>query len=148
MQETYFVPGELLIPADSVNPTAWACVACDQFTSQPEYWREAAALVGDRPSTLKMILPEAYLNEAEQRIPAIHQTMRESLAGGVLAQGVKSGFILTERSTGSGARVGLVGLLDLEGYDYRAGARTPSVRLSHHRATGRQVVSEVCEVAL
>jgi hypothetical protein len=84
-----------------------------------------------------MILPEAYLDEAEQRIPAIHQTMREYLAGGVLAQGVKSGFILTERSTGSGARVGLVGLLDLEGYDYRAGARTPV------RATEGTILSRI-----
>ena len=46
MQEMYLHTGELLLPSPQVNPTAWACVACDQFTSQPEYWREADALVG------------------------------------------------------------------------------------------------------
>ncbi|MCE5344016.1 MAG: DUF1015 domain-containing protein, partial [Eubacteriales bacterium] len=125
MQELFIHPGELLLPADGVNPTAWACIACDQFTSQPEYWREAAALVGDQPSTLKLILPEVDLAQAATRVPDIHRTMRQYLADGVLKTGVRNGFILTERSTGSGARVGLVGLLDLEKYDYHPGVRTP-----------------------
>jgi len=125
MQDLYLHTGELLLPAANVDPTAWACVACDQFTSQPEYWREAEAFVGSRPSALKLILPEVYLAQAQTRVPEIHRTMREYLARGVLTPGVADGFILTERSTGSGARVGLVMLLDLEGYDYRAGSQTP-----------------------
>ena len=125
MQDLYLHPGELLLPAPEVNPTAWACVACDQYTSQPEYWREVEALVGDQPSTLKLTLPEIYLNEAASRIPDIHRAMRDYLARGVLTPGVSNGFILTERNTSSGARVGLVALMDLEGYDYRPGSRTP-----------------------
>ncbi len=125
MQELYLHPGELLIPAEKVDPTAWACVACDQFTSQPEYWREAEAFVGDQPSALRLILPEADLAQAGTRVPEIHRAMREYLAKDVLTPGVENGFILTKRSTGSGARVGLVALLDLEGYDYRAGSQTP-----------------------
>lgn len=125
MQNLYLHTGEILLPAPGVDPTAWACVACDQFTSQPEYWQEAAAFVGERPSTLKLIVPEAQLDKAAALVPQIHQNMQNYLAQGVLTPGVTNGFILTERSTGSGARVGLVLLLDLEGYDYRAGAHPP-----------------------
>ena len=57
-----------------VNLTAWACVACDQYTSQPEYWQEAEALVGEQAvSALRLILPEIFLDEAQERIPSIHQ---------------------------------------------------------------------------
>jgi len=125
MQEMYLHTGELLLPSPQVNPTAWACVACDQFTSQPEYWREVEALVGAQPSTLRLILPEVNLPRAAELIPGIRESMRNYLSQGVLTPAVKNGFILTERSTGSGARVGLVVMLDLEAYDYHPGARTP-----------------------
>ena len=125
MQEGCFFPGELLLPGPTVDPTAWACVACDQYTSQPEYWREAEALVGGKPSALKLILPEVYLQEAQTRIPKIHETMRAYLQNGVLEPRVRQGYVLVERSTGEGARLGLVGLLDLERYDYQAGSQTP-----------------------
>lgn len=117
--------GELLLPAAGVDPTLWACVACDQYTSQPEYWREADALVGDAPGALRLILPEVDLDQAANRVPDIHRAMRAYLAGGVLTPGVADGFILTERTTESGVRVGLVVLVDLEGYDYHAGSHTP-----------------------
>ncbi len=125
MQDVCIHTGELLLPNQTVDLTAWACVACDQYTSQPEYWREAEALVGDRPSALKLILPEIYLNEAAARIPKIHETMRAYLAGGIVTPRVGQGFVLVERSTGEGARLGLVAMLDLETYDYRAGTRKP-----------------------
>jgi hypothetical protein len=117
--------GELLLPNQTVDRTAWACVACDQYTSQPDYWQEAEALVGEKPSTLKMILPEIYLDQAGARIPKIHETMRTYLSGGVLTPQVRQGYILVERATGEGARLGLVALLDLEQYDYRAGSKLP-----------------------
>lgn len=117
--------GDILLPSADVDPTVWACIACDQFTSQPEYWREVEALVGDRPSTLRLILPECDLAQASARVPKIHASMREYLSQGVLASAVSNGFILTERSTGSGARIGLMALLDLESYDYRAGSISP-----------------------
>jgi hypothetical protein len=125
MQDACIRTGELLLPNHTVDPTAWACVACDQYTSQPAYWREAEALVGDRPSALKLILPEIYLDQAKERIPQIHSAMRAYLANGVLTPRVKQGFVLVERSTGEGARLGLVAMLDLERYDYREGSRLP-----------------------
>lgn len=125
MQDLFIHTGRLLLPAPEVDPALWACVACDQYTSQPEYWRQAEALVGDQPSALRLILPEVDLDKAAVRVPEIHRAMRDYLARGVLAAGVTDGFILTERVTESGARVGLVVLIDLEGYDYHAGSHTP-----------------------
>ena len=125
MQEASIFPGELLLPGPQVNPTAWACVACDQYTSQPDYWREAEALVGDHPSALRLILPEIYLNDADARIPAIHETMRAYLAAGVLQPRVRHGYVLVERSTGQGTRLGLVALLDLETYEFTPGTVKP-----------------------
>lgn len=120
----YFKTGDFLLPRQDVNLTAWACVACDQFTSQPEYWEQVSQLVGNLPSTYKLVVPECYLDEAAQRIPKAHAEMRSYLDNGIVQSAVKDGFILTERSTGSGARVGLVALIDLEGYDYHTGSRS------------------------
>ena len=117
-------PGELLLPADRSSLTEWACVACDQFTSQPRYWEDVRRFVGNHPSTLDLILPECYLNEAPQRIERIHRAMRDDLEKGVLVPAVSNGFILVERNTSSGARVGLVALLDLECYDYIKGSQS------------------------
>ena len=129
-------PGEMLLPADHVDHTAWACVACDQYTAQPEYWREVERLVGEKPSVYHMILPECWLDQAEARIPLIHAAMRRYLTDGTLTPGVERGFILTERSTGTGARLGLMCLLDLEHYDPAPGART-LVRASEGTVEGR-----------
>ena len=117
-------PGELLLPADRSSLTEWACVACDQFTSQPRYWEDVRRFVGNHPSTLDLILPECYLNEAPQRIERIHRAMRDDLEKGVLVPAVSNGFILVERNTSSGARVGLVALLDLECYDPAKGSKS------------------------
>ena len=71
------VPKVMLPPADA-DFQKWAVVACDQYTSQPEYWEKAREIIGDAPTTLDLILPEAYLGkpgEAE-RIEAIRSNMR------------------------------------------------------------------------
>lgn len=135
---------EILLPAPGVALETWAVVACDQFTAQPEYWREADRLVGGAPSTLRLVYPEAYLlvegidaeppygaipsntrraKEETDRVPAIHGAMRTYLAGGVFAPPVH-GFVLTERTTKSGTRLGLVLCVDLEAYDFTPGAKS------------------------
>lgn len=58
----------VLMPNEKVDMTKWAVVACDQFTSQPEYWQKLAEFVGDAPSTLNVIFPEAYLSKDNQPI--------------------------------------------------------------------------------
>ena len=113
---------EILLPKPGVDLTRWAVVACDQFTAQPEYWRETAAIAGDAPSALNLILPEAWLGEGEARTPAIHRAMRRYLDEGVLAPAVSDGFVLVERTTASGVRPGLLVSLDLEAYDFNRGS--------------------------
>jgi uncharacterized protein (DUF1015 family) len=117
---------EVLLPAAQVDLEKWAVVACDQYTSQPEYWVKVAGLVGEAPSTLKITFPEAYLgkgNEAE-RIEKIQETMREYLERKLLiSQG--EGFIYVERKTAHAPlRKGLIVAIDLECYDYHKGSKT------------------------
>ena len=105
----------ILLPKKGTDYSKWAVVACDQFTSQPEYWEEAKRIVGKAPSTLELILPEAYLEkpgEAE-RIKSIKTHMREYLDKGVLEE-KPQGFVLVTRTVGGVTRTGLVLALDLE----------------------------------
>ena len=115
------VPGTFLLPRPDANWTAWACVACDQYTSEPEYWQRVNTLVGHQPSTLRLILPECDLPAPPERIDAIHAAMRDAL--NVLHPGVTDGFVLLERTTSTGKRLGLVCCVDLEQYRYD-GAKT------------------------
>lgn len=116
---------EIMFPAKSVDLTKWACVACDQYTSQPDYWEGCEKVVGDAPSTLRIMLPEIYLDkpgEAE-RIAAIRKTMDEYMANGTLVN-LGRGFMLTRRTVDGKTRNGLVVALDLECYDYNKGSTT------------------------
>ena len=119
------VPADILLPRQDIQPSTWACVACDQYTSQPEYWADVETQVASNPSTLRLMLPECYLPETEQRVPVIHQTMRDYLGAGVVHEAVTNGFVLVERSTPSGSRLGLVCAVDLEQYDFTPGAKPP-----------------------
>ena len=113
-----------LLPQPQLNLTAWSVVACDQFTSQPEYWKKAEEIVKDAPSTLRIIYPEAALLSGEpDRAPAIHACMRQYLQQGIFAAPYE-GFVLVERSTSAGLRLGLLALIDLEAYDYSKGSQS------------------------
>ena len=57
-------PAEILLPAPGIRPETWACIACDQYTSEPEYWEKAFASAGDAPSAIRLILPEYDLKTA------------------------------------------------------------------------------------
>lgn len=117
-------PADILLPAGGIDPARWAVVAVDQYTSEPEYWRRVEEIVGDAPSTLRLTLPEIYLSESEARIPAMQARMREYLSSGALARGVENGYLLVERTTETGARLGLMACLDLEEYDYAPGSKS------------------------
>ena len=115
-------PDDIYLPAEGIDLRRWAVVACDQYTSQPDYWRRMEAYVGANPSTLHIVQPEIDLARAGARIPAIHRAMREYLSNGTLVRAVRNGFTLTERTTASGARLGLVAAVDLEEYDFTPGS--------------------------
>lgn len=117
---------EILIPKSETDLTKWAVVACDQYTSQPEYWEKVDQLVGDAPSTLRLIFPEVFLEEEgkEARIGRITEAMLGYLADGVLVS-EGHGFVFVDRRTSHAAsRKGLVVALDLDCYDYNVGSQT------------------------
>lgn len=108
----------LHLPRPGVDLAKWAVVACDQYTSEPEYWQQVAAVVGAAPSTLQLIFPEVYLEQADApaRIERICAAMRRDLAAGVLAE--HDGAVLVERRVDGRTRHGLMLELDLEHYDF------------------------------
>ncbi|MCQ2387216.1 MAG: DUF1015 domain-containing protein [Clostridia bacterium] len=116
--ECGILAGEILLP-NVEDLTAFSCVACDQFTSEIEYWNNLKELVGNKKSALNLILPEIYLNDnLEQRIKTINKNIEEYLKGGVFKK-LQKGFILTVRKTPFvEKRIGLIGLVDLEKYEY------------------------------
>ena len=116
---------EILMPAKNVDLTKWACVACDQYTSQPDYWNKCEEIVGDAPSTLRLMLPEIYLEKPgeTEKIAAIRKAMHDYIDNGIL-QNLGEGFVFTRRSVGGNTRNGLVVALDLECYDYSKGSTT------------------------
>ena len=113
---------DLLIPNPSIDLTKWAVIACDQFTSQPEYWQKVRRAVNQFPSTLHLILPEVYLGTSEEPaiISEINQNMRNYITENIIISA--EGMVLVERATSTGIRHGLVLALDLEKYDYRKSA--------------------------
>ena len=116
---------EIIFPSKDVDLTKWACVACDQYTSQPDYWNKVEEIVGDAPSTLRLMLPEIYLEkegEAE-RIIAIRKAMNDYMANGIVENKGES-FVFTRRTVDGKTRNGLVVALDLECYDYSKGSTT------------------------
>ena len=114
----------LLLPKPGVPLRTWAVIACDQHTSEPGYWIETRRLVGERPSTLDLVLPEAHLGAADPdaAIASIHRSMARYLDSVLEPQ--PPGFMLVEREVGRASpRRGLVVSLDLARFDYRDGAR-------------------------
>jgi len=117
---------EILLPAQGIDMSKWCIVACDQYTSQPEYWEEVADFVGQSPSTLHMIFPEIYLGEddIEKRFQKIASTMEKYIRENILVP-QKPCFILVDRKTSRAAsRKGLIMAVDMEKYDYSKGAQT------------------------
>ncbi len=130
MTQPCFVPADILLPAAGTPLDPWACIAVDQFTSQPEYWQRAETLAQGKPSTLHLVLPEAYLGtpQEEERLQSIRETMK-TYRDSVLTRQVH-GFVYVERTQMDGTiRQGLVGAVDLEAYEYTAGAK-PAIRPS------------------
>lgn len=128
MNKVGFSPADVLIP-QGCDMTRWSVVACDQYTSEPEYWERVEKTVGDAPSTLRMILPEVYLEEKDvpERIEKINGAMRSYLEGGILREYPDSYFYVERTLAPGKVRRGLIGKIDLEEYDYAPGAQ-PLVR--------------------
>ena len=118
MKYTGLNPAEILLPNTS-DMTAWSVVACDQFTSELDYWQSLEEQVKGKPTTLDLILPEIYLDkDTDARIAKINNNIETYLSNGAFKT-LGKGFILTVRKTPFvERRIGLIGAVDLEEYQY------------------------------
>lgn len=136
---TAFRPSDIMIPKKDTDMEKWSVIACDQYTSEPDYWKKTAEIVGSSKSTLNMILPEIYLeeNDVEKRISDIHKTMNEYISSDTF-EIYKNSMIYVERIQSNGIlRAGIVGMIDLEQYDYSKGSS------SQVRATEATVIERI-----
>ena len=120
-----FKSADILIP-QGVDFSKWSVVACDQYSSQKDYWEKAKDIVGDSPSTLNIIFPEAYLNDddSDNRIININATMKKYIDDGIFKE-YKDSFIYVERMQSNGkCRKGIIGVMDLEEYDFSKGSQS------------------------
>ncbi len=121
-----FYPADILLPKNATEEDMkkWAVIACDQYTSDEEYWEDVKEIVGDAPSTLNIMLPEIYLEKDNtEKINKINATMQEYLDKDMFKE-YKDAMIYVERQVGDKVRKGLVGMVDLEDYDYTPGSQT------------------------
>ena len=133
-----FKAGNILIPKKT-DMTKWSVVACDQYTSEPEYWNEVTKIVGESPSTLNLTLPEIYLEESDvnERIKRINENMDKLLEEDFFNE-LEDSMIYLERTQSDGkVREGLMGIVDLEDYSYEVGSQTLI------RATEKTVIERI-----
>ena len=136
--EIPFKAGNILIPKN-VDMHKWSVVACDQYTSEPKYWEEVENIVKDAPSTLRLTLPEIYLNDTnvEDKIRKINETMIDYLNNDMFNE-YENSMIYLERTQSDGkVREGLMGIVDLEDYSYEKGSQTLI------RATEKTVIERI-----
>lgn len=133
-----FLPADILFPqVDEMEK--WAVIACDQFTSDPQYWDRVRANAAGAPSTINLILPEAELGTPREAEHAalINRTMAQYLSDHVFKT-YENAFVYIERTLENGTvRKGLVGMVDLDAYDYSTGST------SQIRATERTVIERI-----
>lgn len=139
MKTTAFLPADILIPNKDCDISKWAVVACDQYTSEPDYWDSVYNEVGDAKSALNLILPEIYLenNDVDSRISEIHRYMKKYLNNNTFDKYTDS-MIYVERTQSNGVvRQGIIGKIDLEEYDFSKGST------SQVRATEATVIERI-----
>ncbi|MCK4551873.1 MAG: DUF1015 domain-containing protein [Tenericutes bacterium] len=115
---SYIVTPKILLPIKSIDMKKWAVIACDQFTSEPEYWDQLKSIVDNVPSTYHLILPEVYLErDMKHNIDRVNRMMQTYLTHNIFSE--FEGFVLVDRKTPFvKRRLGLVIAIDLEEYEY------------------------------
>ena len=116
----------ILLPESGTDMEAWSVVACDQYTSEPEYWLEVEKKAKGKPSTLHLIFPEVYLEEddSEDRIKKINDTMKEYIDKNILISHGPCMIFVDRKTSHAESRKGLILAIDLEKYDYNKGSQT------------------------
>ncbi len=133
-----FKKADILLPKDC-DMTKWSVVACDQYTSEPDYWMDVKKIVGNSPSTLNLTLPEIYLEDSdvEEKIAKINENMQKLTSTDFFKE-YKDSLLYIERLQSDGkVREGIIGMVDLEGYSYEVGST------SMIRATEKTVIERI-----
>ena len=133
-----FKRANILLPKD-IDMTKWSVVACDQYTSEMDYWNRVEEIVGDSPSTLRITLPKIFLENSDvnERINKINNTMKEYMDSDLFYE-LSDSMIYLERTQADGrVREGLMGMVDLEDYSYEKGSQTLI------RATEKTVIERI-----
>ena len=131
-----FSPADILLPKSDFEN--WAVIACDQYTSEPEYWENVKAAAGDKPSAFNLVLPEVYLSgDNSAYIEQINQNMQKFLDENIFNESPDALIYVERIQSDSKLRRGIVGKIDLECYDYRAGTN------AEIRATEQTVLSRI-----
>ena len=137
MKKNIFSPTNILLPKQ--NFEAWSVIACDQFTSNEEYWQSVKTAAGENPTTLNLIYPEVYLGKTDARevTENINNAMQQYAADGIFEE-YPNALIYVERTQRDGkVRCGIVGAVDLDEYDYNEGST------SRVRATEKTVLERI-----
>ena len=137
MKKNIFSPTNILLPKQ--NFEAWSVIACDQFTSNEEYWQSVKTAAGENPTTLNLIYPEVYLGKTDARevTANINNAMQQYVADGIFEE-YPNALIYVERTQRDGkVRCGIVGAVDLDEYDYNEGST------SRVRATEKTVLERI-----
>jgi len=137
MNKNVFLPADILLPKNA-DFSKWAVIACDQFTSDQEYWNRVRANAEGSVSTINLILPEAELGTEKEaaHTALINKTMAEYMENGVF-ETYENSLIYVERTLENGSiRMGLMGMVDLDAYDYNIGA-TSAIRATERTVTER-----------
>ena len=110
-------PADILLPKRDFD--RFSVIACDQFTSEPEYWEKVKNYTAGYPTALDLVLPEIYLKDDNaDEINRINKNMKKYLSSGVLDE-VKDSFVFVRRYQSDGVlRLGLIGKIDLKEYSY------------------------------
>ncbi len=129
----------ILLPNQDIDMTKWSVIACDQYTSQPEYWEKVYALVNSSPSSLNIILPEIYLKSCNinKKAEYINKNMLDYVKKGILIPQMPGFYIIDRKTAYAESRKGLIAALDLEKYNFEKGSKTLI------RATEDTIISRV-----
>ena len=137
MKKAIFSPTDILLPKQ--NFESWSVIACDQFTSNEDYWKAVKEKAGESPSTLHLIYPEVYLGktDAAEMTASINNAMQKYVTDGIFEE-YPNALIYVERTQRDGlVRCGIVGAVDLDAYDYNEGST------SRVRATEKTVLERI-----
>ncbi len=124
---TAFMAADILLPRlPAKGMEKWSVVACDQYTGEPGYWKKAAALTKGAPTAMELILPEIYLKspDLKQRADRVNHYMQRYLDDGLFQQFDDSMILVRRRQADGRVRLGLIGQIDLEKYDYHKGSKS------------------------